>query len=243
MLRTSRIVATALATLSLGFVAVSPANANPIAPTPPTHQQAPLSVGGSTRMRDDQLPSGTRKDISTAVIIYNHAWNKKTRTLNYEKADKSDRGNTRVRRQMARGILAVGGKISRISKAERAKVNAIKMPHKAWHPSPLRVANGKALPQRVTCQGRNDTVTLKRTPPLFDITNYYNSCRTDSIVQGLNACAIVAGVVTGLGAVPGLPVTVVCVVGYALTAHYQHISSIGAIWVRDQNHWLTVGAQ
>lgn len=242
MIRPFRAALAALVAGSVMALVAPTANALPVQPSAPA---APMPIGGGPLRDDNQLSKVQKKDVSAVVNIFNHAWNKKKKTLDYRKANTYDKGRTTTRRQMARGVVAGGGKLTHISKAERAKVMKIKTKTlKKRSSSRMSASSSRAELRATQCKGRNDVVTKKRTPPLFDVRYYFDSCRTDALISSLTTIGIAGGLLTAMGAVSVGPVLIaVASVGAVWLTHYQKISDIGATWVRDKNHLLTMGAQ
>lgn len=197
---------------------------------------APARASEGGQPRDTDLSAGQKADVRASTSIYKHAWSKKTRTLNYAKADKFDLGRARARRQFTRALIYTGARVTHLSKAERRKVMAYQ---------PAR----RVSPAATFCEGDSRYTYVNPRGPRFIYRQWLNSCQTDALLQWMKGCATIAGILAGLSlAVPPalsitLATTVLCVLGGAVVEHYQNVSSLSAIWIKDDTHLLWAGAQ
>ena len=164
-------------------------------------------------------------------------------TLNYKKAKENDKGSVKARRKFASAWLWSGKKISNITAAELAKVKGY--------------SDGKppfpGVAAAVVCHGRSDvTGRVSVAQDVFDTKIWMNSCQTAAVKFWLNSVAGTVGVLAGLELFIGnnellaTQLALACaevLIGANVLDYYATVSDLGATWIRDHWHLISVGAQ
>lgn len=243
-------------TLSTGVLVLpTPARA-----TAPQHEGGSATVGASADavgppVWDNRKISKTKKaDIKTVSAIKRHALSKDRKTLNYNKANRYDRGRTRTRRQFAAYWHWMGRKTSHISKPERAKVKRY-LPKRSYasirDDDPSKAVEPEGSPAFTTDKGCTGVTKFSKAKSLIlpDTWRYIyklNSCHTNAVRYTMNITAAV-GAVLAIAFPPSAPLSGVLagvlVIGSETIAFKQANSDVDAVRIEDDWHWISIWSQ
>ena len=142
-------------------------------------------------------PEGEEKQIQAAVDIVLRAVSKDGKTLDYKKANKHDKGEVGVRRQLAATYLWSGRKVSHISKTELKKVK--KYISKKKKPKGFTLDDAQSF--GTSCPGKSGVATVydkHRARRGWAV--YLNRCQTTAItatMQGIGATTAILAISLG----------------------------------------------
>lgn len=192
-----RIAALALAavcslTLIGGASLTVPAQASPRIATPDAEGQPPRF-----RVEWRSVPKAKKKQIQVAVDIIRRAVSKDGKTLDYKKANKYDKGEVGVRRQLAATYLWSGRKVSHISKAELKKVKK----HISKKKKPKGFSHERVQSFGTSCPGNSGVTTVyDKHGARRGWAVYLNQCQTTAItatMQGIGATTAILAISLG----------------------------------------------
>lgn len=200
---------------------------------------------------DRQISSSAKLDIRSANAILKRATNSDHTVLNYAKAKAEDKGRYIARRKFAAAFEWRGGRITNISAAEHAKVRAYYDGKPSWasiNGSPVDRVEAKAR----NCLGRSEvTGDINIAAGTFDIKYWMDSCDVKAVKLWIKGAAGLSGLFAAGGFLDGRPslalqsaiVGAYLAAGGELLGYYADTSDIGAAWLRDHWHVVTMGRQ
>lgn len=185
MLRLATVLTTAVASISLGFVAAFPAYASPTpTPTPPTSETPAVTQKSNSDniYVDVKINAGQADFVRTASKLL-----KKGRDgvhLDWRKAKSYWGKHTKTRDSFASGWLVAGGKLDHASASTIKRLKGLKNTNRI-------MANPDASAKKPTCKGENKVTH----PNSQTEDHYYDSCRTADMIDLFDTCARWSGTV------------------------------------------------